>query len=108
MTLSSSDQVVYATASEIVAQTVRYSREKKKDKGIENYLMQALPAVLSKLKDVSKGVLNSFGSLLILQELVNADSSVFFTRIIEEIETDKGYLKAIGEFISGSQINKLE
>lgn len=108
MTLSSSDQVVYATASQIVAQTVRYSREKKKEKAIESYLVQALPSILSKLKDVSKGILNSFGSLLILQELVNAETPLFFSKIIEEIEADKGYLKAIGEFISASQINKLE
>jgi hypothetical protein len=67
LTLGSPDQVVYATACEIVAQTVRYSREKKKDKVIEGYLLQSLPGVLAKLKDVGKGVLNTFGSLLILQ-----------------------------------------
>jgi len=77
--------VVYATTCEIVAQTIRYSKEKKKEKTIESYLLQSLPIVLAKLKDVGKGALNTFGSLLILQELVNVEGPAFYTKIIEEI-----------------------
>lgn len=85
ITLGSPDQVVYATTCEIVAQTIRYSKEKKKEKTIESYLLQSLPIVLAKLKDVGKGALNTFGSLLILQELVNVEGPAFYTKIIEEI-----------------------
>ena len=62
---------------------------------------------MTKLKD-NKNPLNTFGSLLILQELLVLEGSIFFTRIIEDLEGDKSYFKAIAELISNCQVNKLE
>lgn len=61
-----------------------------------------------KFRDIGKGILNAFGALVVLQELISLENITFFNRIIEEIETDKLFFKTMGEFISHSQTNKLE
>jgi hypothetical protein len=61
-----------------------------------------------KFKEVGKGVLNTFGALVILQEVVNIENPVFFNKILDEIESDRFFLKNITEFIGNSHVNKLE
>lgn len=48
-----------------------------------------------KFRDIGKGVLNTFGALVVLQELVSLENPIFFTKIIEEIEGDKLFFKTI-------------
>jgi hypothetical protein len=61
-----------------------------------------------KFRDIGKGILNTFGALVVMQELISFENPVFFTKIIEEIEGDKLFFKTLGDFISHSQTNKLE
>lgn len=61
-----------------------------------------------RFREVGKGLLNTFGALVVLQELVALESPLFFTRVVEEMEGDKQFFKILGEFLSHSQTNKLE
>ena len=81
--LTSSDQVVFGTAAQIAAQLIRYAREKRKEKHLEPLLLHYLPLLLSKLKEGVKGILSTFGALLVLQELISLDCPSFFPKILE-------------------------
>ena len=56
--------------------------EKKKEKYLEAFIIQYLPIVLMKFKEIGKGILNTFGSLIILQELINIEG-IIFSKIVE-------------------------
>ena len=57
--------------------------------------MEHLSLLVSKAKEGSKGMLNAFGALGVLQELLVAEDSTFFARILSELESDKGCFKSI-------------
>jgi len=50
LTLASQDPIVYATACQIISYLIKYSKEKKKEKVLEPYLVQYLPIILIKFK----------------------------------------------------------
>ena len=106
--LTSNDQVVFGTAAQIAAQFIRYAREKRKEKHLEPLLLHYLPLLLSKLKEGVKGILSTFGALLVLQELISLDCPSFFPKILDEFESDKSYLMALCELVGNTQTNKLE
>lgn len=83
LSLASSDPVVFGTTTQIVSQLIKCSKEKKKEKVLESHLLQYFPIIMLKFRDIGKGVLNTFGALVILQELVTIDNPLFFNRIIE-------------------------
>ena len=106
--MTSNDQVVFGTAAQIAAQMIRYAREKRKEKHLEPLLLHYLPLLLSKLKEGLKGILSTFGALLVLQELISLDCPSFFPKILDEFESDKSYLMALCELLNNTQNNKLE
>jgi fused len=108
LSLNSSDQVVFGTACQIAAQMARYAKEKKKEKQLESALLPYLPVLLAKAKEGSKGLLNTFGAVLVLQELLTIEGPAFFPRILEEFEGDSSYYRALAELVSNPHINKLE
>lgn len=85
VSLSSTDPVVFGTASQILSQLIKCCKEKKKEKVLEGYLLQYLPIIMVRFKDISKGLLNTFGALTVLQEFISLDNPVFFIKIVEEI-----------------------
>lgn len=105
LAVGSGDQVVFATACQILSQLGRFCREKKREKQLEAQVLPVLPLLLARLRD-GKGVLGVFGALGVLQELVSLEGG-FFGRIAEEVE-ERGCLKALVEFLGGSASNKLE
>lgn len=81
--LNSSDQVVYGTTCQIAAQLIRYTKEKKQERHLETIMLQHLPVLLAKAREGAKSLLNTFGSLLVLQELLTIEGPLFFPRILE-------------------------
>lgn len=47
-------------------------------------LLQYLPTLLAKMKEGVKGLLNTFGAIVVLQELLTVEGPSFFPRILEE------------------------
>lgn len=67
LTIASNDPVVFGTTSQIISQLIKCSKEKKREKVLESFLLQYFPLIIAKYKEVNKGVLNTFGALAILQ-----------------------------------------
>ena len=83
VSLASSDPVVFGTTSQMVSQLIKCSKEKKREKVLEPYIQQYFPVLMLKFRDISKGLLNTFGALVLLQELVSLENPFFFARIVE-------------------------
>lgn len=85
---------------------MRYCKEKKREKHLEGHLLPYLPLIISKCKE-GKGPLTTFGSLLILQEMVLTEGNSYFGKILEEMVAKRHIVKGIADLLNNPQINKL-
>lgn len=74
---------------------------------LEGYLLEHVGTIFGRFRDNSKGFLSTVGSLVVLQELAVIEGAQYFSKILEELETNKLYFKAIAELLSNPQTNKL-